>query len=107
MWEAAQQLAIDVHRAATGMRGVGSATLRDQLVRASMSVPANIVEGCAQKSPREVVRFLRYALSSVSEAEGHAQLARDLLMIEQDDFECIGKGVVAVRKMLYGFIKKL
>jgi four helix bundle protein len=107
VWRAAQDLAIDTHRVTVRMRGVGRTTLRDQLSRAAMSVPNNIVEGSAHESPREFARFLRYALASVSEAEGELQLARDLGMIAQADFTRLLAQIVDVRKMLHGLIKRI
>ncbi len=89
------------------MRGVRSATLGDQLTRAAMSVPTNIVEGSAHESPREFARYLRYALASVSELEGHVQLARDLGMMTEPDFSALLARVVDVRKMLHGLLKRL
>jgi len=107
VWRAAQELAIDVHRVTARMREVRSATLRDQLTRAAMSVPTNIVEGSAHESPREFAHFLRYALASVSEVEGHAQLARDLGMMTESDFSSLLARVVDVRKMLHGLLKRV
>ncbi|MDO8501057.1 MAG: four helix bundle protein [Gemmatimonadaceae bacterium] len=107
VWQAAQELAIDAHRVAARMRGARSATLCDQLIRAAMSVPTNIVEGSAHASPREFARFVQYSLASVSELEGHIQLARDLEMITQHDFTRLLARVVDVRKMLHGLLKKL
>jgi four helix bundle protein len=107
VWQAAQELAIDVHRIFGRVRGARSATLCDQVLRASMSVPTNIVEGSAHTSPREFARFLRYSLASVSEVEGHVQLARDLGMIKEPDLVTLLSGVVDVRKMLHGLLKKL
>ena len=52
------------------MRGANTMALRDQLTRAAMSVPADIVEGSAHTSPREFARFVQYALASASELEG-------------------------------------
>lgn len=72
-----------------------------------MSVLTNIVEGSAHASSREFARFLRYSLASVSEVEGHAQLARDLGMINEPDFVILLNRVVDVRKMLHGLLKKL
>lgn len=89
------------------MRGIQSTTLRDQLARAAMSVPTNIVEGSAHASPREFARFLRYSLASVSEVEGHAQLARDLGMITEPDCSALISRVADVRKMLHGLLKRL
>ena len=72
-----------------------------------MSVPANIVEGSAHSSPREFARFVQYALASVSELEGHAQLARDLQYISEEDFTGLLDAIVGVRKMLHGLLKSL
>ena len=72
-----------------------------------MSVPTNIVEGSAHDSPREFARFLHYAIGSVSELEGHAQLARDLELMTEKDFAAFLALIVEARKMLYGLLKKV
>ena len=105
VWQAARELAIEAHRVTARMRGVKSAALRDQLTRAAMSVPTNIVEGSAHESPREFARFLQYALASVSELEGHVQLARDLELMTEQDFTPFLTRIVDVRKMLHGLLK--
>jgi four helix bundle protein len=107
VWQAAQEIAIDAHRVSARMRGARGAALRDQLLRAAMSVPTNIVEGSAHASPREFARFLQYALASVSELEGHIQLARDLDLITEHDFTAILTRIVDARKMLHGLLKTL
>lgn len=68
VWRKGHALALGVHRTATGIRGQSNAALRTQ-VRAAMSVPTIIVEGCGQESRREFARFLRYATNSASELE--------------------------------------
>ena len=107
VWRAAQDLAIDVHNVTRAMRGSRSATLSDQMIRAAMSVPSNIVEGNAHASPREFARFLSYALASAWEVEGHLQLARDLGMMTEADFDRLVARDIDVRKMLYGLLKSL
>jgi S23 ribosomal protein. len=107
VWKSSRQLAKLAYRVASGMRGPGSVVLRDQIVRAVLSVPSNIVEGTANTSPREVVRFLQYSIASASEVEGHIQIAADLSMISAKDSTAVTKLVEEVRMMLYGFIKKL
>ena len=107
VWHAAQQLALDAHRIAAGLRGPGASSLRDQLLRASMSIPINIVEGTAHTSPKEFLRFLSYALASTTEVEGHTRLAKDLQLIAYDDAECLLNGVEIVRKMLHGLIHRV
>lgn len=89
------------------MRGPQSASTADQLNRAAMSVPRNIIEGNAHESPRERARYFRYAIASISETEGHIQLGRDLQMIGEKDFDSLLQQVVDVRKMLFGLLKSV
>ena len=72
-----------------------------------MSVVANIVEGSAHTSPREFARFLSYAIASVSESEGHAQLGCDMGMISHRDLDLLLQRIIDVRMMLHGLRKKL
>jgi four helix bundle protein len=89
------------------MHGARSAALRDQLMRAAMSVPTNIVEGSAHASPREFARYLTYAVASACELEGHVQLARDLNLMTEQDFDGLLTLIIDVRKMLHGLLKRL
>jgi four helix bundle protein len=107
VWRKAHSLALYVHRVALGIRGSPYISLRNQIIRASMSIPANIVEGREQKSDLEFARFLRYALGSASELEYHLIIARDIRVIESDDFISLVRQVKDVRMMLFGFLKKL
>ena len=107
VWQVAQELAIDAHRVTARMRGARSAALRDQLTRAAMSVPTNIVEGSAHASQREFARFLQYALASVSELEGHVQLAHAFEVMTEQDFTALLARIVDVRKMLHGLLKRV
>ena len=105
VWQAAQALVVDAYRVTRTMRGPQSASTADQLNRATMSVPRNIIEGNAHESPRERARYFRYAIASISETEGHVQTGYDLQMITKSDFERLVEQVVDVRKMLYGLLK--
>lgn len=53
VWRKAHALALNAHRVANGMRGSVHMSLRNQLIRAAMSIPTNIVEGRGQKSELE------------------------------------------------------
>src|ERR1043165_8054745 len=86
VWQAARSFVIDAYRVTRSMRGPRSMSNADQLNRAAMSVPRNIIEGNEHTSPRERVRYFRYALASVAEAEGTIQMVRDLRMITEKDF---------------------
>ena len=105
VWDLAQAIAVDAHRVADSIRGVRNAPLRDQLTRAAMSVPTNIVEGSAHASAREFARFLQYAIASVSELEGHLQLAHDLDLVSSHEFGSLRARIVEERMMLHGLLK--
>jgi four helix bundle protein len=107
VWQKAHVMAMDVHRIAGQIRGAKHASLRSQIIRAAMSVPTNIVEGCSQQSAREFSRFLRIALNSTSELEYHLLAARDLEAARESDSLTLISQVIEVRKMLYGLLRYL
>jgi len=102
VWRKAHALALDTYRVATRIRGSDNATLRNQIIRAAMSIPTNIVEGTGQKSGKEFGRFIGFALNSASELDYHLIVARDLHLIGASDFESLSSRTVEVRKMLHG-----
>jgi four helix bundle protein len=107
VWQKAHAMALDAHQIAGRIRGAKHAALRNQIIRAAMSVPANIVEGSGQQSSREFCRFLRIALNSATELEYHFLTARDLRVIRETDSLALTSQVIEVRKMLYGLVRHL
>ncbi len=107
VWRKAHELALHAHRAATQIRGSQYLSLKSQIIRAAMSIPANIVEGRAQKSEREFGRFLNYALGSTSELEYHLIVARDIKVLSEDEFQILSARLLQVRKMLHGLLNRI
>jgi len=107
VWQKAHKLALNANRVSTSIRGAAHASLRNQLLRAAMSVPANIVEGRSQKSERDFARFLAYAIGSAFELEYHLVIARDISAITESDYQTLLNDLVEVRKMLHGLKAKL
>jgi four helix bundle protein len=107
VWQKAHIMALNVHRIAGRVRAAQHASLRSQLIRAAMSVPANIVEGRSQQSEREFARFLRIALNSTTELEYHLIAGRDVGVIRKSDSVTLISQLIEVRKMLYGLLEKL
>ncbi|MDP9178810.1 MAG: four helix bundle protein [Gemmatimonadota bacterium] len=107
VWRKAHALVLNVHRVAGRIRGSPYVSLRSQVIRAAMSIPANIVEGRAKHSEREFGRFLRYALSSASELEYHLIASRDLGLIGESDFVSLLTQVIEVRRMIHGLLNRI
>ncbi len=107
VWRKAHALALNAHRSATRIRGSEYASFRSQIIRAGMSIPANIVEGREQKTEPAFARFLRIALASTSELEYHLTAARDIQAISKGDYLSLSTQVVEVRMMLHGLLRRL
>ena len=106
VWRKAHALALNVHDVATTIRGASYASLRSQMIRAAMSIPANIVEGKGQRSGREFARFIGYSINSSSELDYHLVVARDFRVITLAQCTPLLDQLVEVRKMLYGLQKR-
>jgi four helix bundle protein len=102
VWRKGHALALNVHRAAVKIRRPECASLRNQMLRASMSIPTNIVEGTGQRSQRQFARFIGFALNSTSELEYHLIVARDTAVITRSDIDSLLDQTIEVRKMLHG-----
>jgi four helix bundle protein len=107
VWQKAHALSLCVDRTCRRIRVAQYASLRNQLFRAAMSIPANIAEGRRQASEKEFGRFLGYALNSSSELEHHLIVARDLKVIPESEFVSLISQTITVRKMLYGLLRRL
>jgi len=107
VWQKAHGLALHAYRVAKVMRRSQDIALRSQIIRAAMSIPANIVEGRRQESEKEFARFLRIALNSGWELEYHLILARDIGAISEGDAESLLAELIEVRKMIHGLLNKI
>ena len=107
VWEKSHALAVDVNGIAQKIRGATNASLRNQIVRAAMSVPANIVEGRAHNSEKEFARFIGYAVGSAAELEYHLVMARDIRVINDIDYKRLSDQLCEVRRMLHALSKRV
>ena len=107
VWRKAHALALNADRLTGPIRRPDRLTLRSQILRAAMSIPANIVEGRAKRSEKEFARFLKIALSSSTELEYHLIVAKDLRAIDQKAFVSMLEQTLEVRMMLHGLLKRI
>ena len=107
VWEKGHELSLAVYRATARFPNEERYGLTSQIRRASMSVPANIAEGCGRGSDAELARFSQIAAGSASELEYHLLMANELDVPNSREYKRLTKQVTEVKRMLTSFIKKL
>lgn len=106
-FELADEVAILIYRTTKGFPKEEVFGLTSQMRRAAVSVPSNIVEGCARESQVEYLRFLEIAFSSLRELNYQFSLARRLgFMKEADTVECESK-MLETEKVLGALIRSM
>jgi four helix bundle protein len=81
--------------------------LTSQLLRAALSVPLNIVEGCGRYTDKDFAHFLDNALGSTNEADYCCFAALEFMYISEEEYNKANKLLNEVRAMLIAFIKFL
>jgi four helix bundle protein len=98
VFKLADEMALRVYKATVGFPRAEIYGLQSQIRRAAVSIPTNIVEGCARDSERDYARFLDVAFGSVREVIYLLNLSSRLGMIDAkaaDDLERFGGRVAA------------
>jgi len=81
--------------------------LTSQMRRAAISVPSNIVEGCARESQADYLRFLYIAFGSLRELRYQLDLSKRLDFIGNEDSSDIELKIIETEKVLNGLIRSL
>lgn len=84
VWKGAHQAASSVYRLLRSKKL--EPWLSSQIMRAAFSVPSNIVEGNARRSPKDYVRFLDTAFASLSELDYQLYLLSDNQIIDAKEY---------------------
>src|SRR3954466_15142516 len=101
-WRKARALVVAVSEATRGWPANAAPGLRSQLMRATMSISSNIVEGAMRESRVDFARFLTMAISSAGESEHHLCTCEDLGLLAPESTGPLTERVVEVRRMLFG-----
>jgi four helix bundle protein len=105
VWQKAHQLAIDAYALPAYLSEPRGWPLRDQILKAVISIPSNVAEGAGRGSDADFCRFLWYSMGSCNEFESDLTLGRDVKLIPGDVFTRLGHEVSDVRKTLTRLIQ--
>ena len=107
VWQKSHQLVLALYRITATFPRSESYGLTAQIRRAGSSIPSNLAEGCGREGDAELARFCRIAMGSASELEYQLLLARDLKLIQPDDYEELAQQTIEIKRMLTVFVQKL
>jgi four helix bundle protein len=105
-FDLADELALLVYRESRRFPKDEQYALSSQIRRAAVSVPSNIVEGCARKTEKDYLHFLDTAYGSATEVEYQASLARRLGYLEDNEVEEKAAEVARVLNALINALRK-
>ena len=81
--------------------------LKDQMQRASVSIPSNIAEGYERKGLKETTQFLYIAKGSCAELRTQMYLAVSLQYIDTEKGDNLINRIARLSIMIYNYIKFL
>jgi len=106
-FELGDEVAVLIYRVTEGFPREESYGLTSQMRRAAVSVPSNIVEGCARDSEADYLRFLHIAFGSLRELHYQLSLSKRLGFLRNQDSSLIEPKIVETEKVLNGLIRAL
>jgi four helix bundle protein len=107
VWEKAHQLTLAIYHVTGAFPRDEIYGLTSQMRRAASSVSSNIAEGCGREGDAELSRFCLMARGSASELEYQILLARDLKLIQPNEYETLTQQTVEIKRMLTVLVQKL
>jgi four helix bundle protein len=105
VWQQAHKLAVNAYALPAYLDEPKGWVLRDQILKAVISIPSNIAEGAGRGSDPDFGRFLWYSMGSCNEFESDLTLGRDVRLIPGDVFTRLGNDLSDVRKSLTRLIQ--
>lgn len=107
VWQLSRKLRNDIFELTKGLPNEEKYRLKDQLIRASRSVTANIAEGYGRFHYQEYIQYCRQARGSLYEILDHLICAKDQGLIKPETLKKLRKDTTNCIRLLNGFISYL
>ena len=107
VWKESRDLVCDVYSLLKDFPKFETYGICDQIRRAVISIPSNIVEGNIKKSVKERLHFIEISYGSLMEVYCQLIISKDLGYIKDNQFLEIKSKIDKVNKLLSGLKKSL
>ena len=106
-WQANRELTVLIYRISARFPKEERYGMTAQIRSATISIGANIAEGCGRGSNADMLRFFQIAFGSAVEVLHYLITAVDLGMITGAEFQELESRLQSVRRMLAAFMTKV
>jgi four helix bundle protein len=107
VFELADRLAIRIYRETSNFPSTEHYGLRSQIRRAALSIPTNIVEGCARSTQAEYARFIEISYGSARELQYEIGLSARLGYIDERSARHLANECTVLAKALNTLVRAL
>jgi four helix bundle protein len=104
VWQRGCRLSVSIFQTFDGCKNF---TLKDQIGRASLSIPCNIAEGSERGSTKDFAHFLNFSKGSCGELRTQLYIARKLKLLNKLDFETSVTETREISAMLEGLRRSI
>ena len=104
VWQRSCDLTIKLYKLLKNWKDYG---LKDQILRAAVSIPSNIAEGSERKSVADFSHFLNIAKGSAAELRTQVYIAQQVELLGTDESTKIINELKEISKMLQGLATSL
>ena len=102
IWKDSMRLSASVYKLMQNCKDYG---FKDQIQRASVSVPSNIAEGFERQTNKEFIQFLYIAKGSCGELRTQTYLAKEFAYINQENYQLLIEQCKLLSSKIQSFIK--
>jgi four helix bundle protein len=102
IWKEGMRVSVKIYEILQKCKDYG---LKDQMQRATVSIPSNIAEGFERQTNKEFIQFLYIAKGSCGELRTQLYLAKELKIITNEDFTTLLSKLIQLSSMISNFIK--
>jgi len=102
VWQEAMLLAENIYNSFSTCKDFG---FKDQIQRASVSVPSNIAEGFDRQTNKEFIQFLHVSKGSVAEVRTQLYLAIRLNLLNKESTDSLLDNTRKISAMLFKLIQ--